>query len=117
MGIFHQFDDLRKGCVFPDFFGPVLDGSVFVDAAADDGIPSFFLHRHALSCKHRFIDGCQAFRDCPIDSHLLAGTDNQNVPNHDGVQFDFLLIAVTDDAGCLRRQAHQFFDGLRRLAF
>ncbi len=117
MGIFHQLDDLRKRRIFPDFFGTVLDRSVFIDAAADDGIARFFLHRHTLACQHRFIDGCQAFRDFPIDSHFFTGTDNQNVPNHNGIQLNFLLIAVTDDAGCLRRQAHQFFDGLRRLAF
>ena len=107
-------DDLAQHRIGTDAGGPQGEGADLVDGAADDLVTGLFFHRCRLAGNHRFIDVAGTFRHHPVHGDALSGADKDQVPGYHFLDGDFHFFAVTDNAGGLGLDPHQFPDRFRR---
>ncbi len=72
LGILHQLDDLRQGCVAAHVGGAKADRPVGIDGGRINVIADFFIYGHALSGEHGLVDGSVPFQDDAVNGDLLA---------------------------------------------
>ena len=106
--VFHQFDDLRQRRIFANASGVKLERTCFVERAADDVVACFLFNGQALTGEHRFIHRAITFFDDSIYGNAFAGADENQIVNLYFVRRDFFFFVVTNNAGDLRLELHQF---------
>src|SRR5439155_16810278 len=69
-------------------------------------------YRHRFAGDHRFVDVAFPIDDQAVDWHLLAWSDAEHVALLNFIHCDFLLLAIANSMGSLRRKAQQSLDRL-----
>ena len=100
-------DDLRQHRVAANAVGAHHQRSGAIDRRTRDSLPRHFFNRHRLARDHRLIDRAAALHDEPVDRHLLARPDAQQVADVDMLEGDVLLDTIFDAARGLWRKAEQ----------
>jgi hypothetical protein len=77
------------------------------------GSPGFFSTGQRFARQHGFVHRTATIDHHTVHRNLLARPDEDNIPDADIVHGHLRLHPVTDDAGGLRAESHQFLDRLR----
>ena len=116
LGALDERDDVGERRVGADARGAHDERAGRVERRTDDLVATRLRGRDGLARQHRFVDGRRPLDDDPVDRHLLAGSDAQEVADDDRRDLHLDLVVAADESGGLRLQADESADRARRLA-
>ena len=117
MGVFHQLDDLRQSRVGADFLCPEPNGAVCIERGSIYRVADFFIHRHAFTGQHGFVNCGMPFQYSAVHGDFPAGFHDDDVTDLYFIDGDFFLHSAVKDDGCFRCKSHQLFDRLAGSSF
>ena len=116
-GLVDKADDARERGVGADAVRPHDEPPGLVQGSACDGIAGMLADRHALAGDDRFVHHAVAFDDDTVDGHALTGLDHEHVADAHLLDRHLFNAAIRcAPRGLLRRQIHEFGDGVGGLA-
>ena len=114
--LFDQPDDLRQHRVASNPRGAHGKAAGLVERGAEDGITGGSVHRQTLAGEHRLVERRVALGDLTVHRHLFARPHQHQIAKGHVPHRDVHGLAVAPHAGRPGLQAHEFADGLGRLA-
>ena len=110
LGVFHQLDDLRQGCVGADGCRLEDQRSGAIDGAGDELVARGLGHRQAFAGDQGFVEFTAPFQDLAVDRYALARLKAKALAQTHRFDGDLDLLAVPDHTGLLRPQIHERVD-------
>ena len=111
-----HLDDLRERRVLADARRAAAEEARLVDRRGRDRVARCLVRRDALTGQRRFVDRARTLEHHAVHRDTLARTDNEHVVLLHLFDRNGHLLSVADNGGRLRRELHQAFQCIRRLA-